>query len=210
MIECGTPLRFRSRLNRTRRRVSLASVLVIAAALPVSAVEIIPRSEWGAKPPVREMVRHQPRQITIHHTATRQRAERSIGAKLRALQGFSQSEGKLADGRTKKSWADVPYHYYIDNKGRVAAARDVAFVGDTNTAYDPTGHIGIVLEGNFEVETLGPAQRSSLIDLLTHLTAVHGISAADIGVHRHHVGTACPGADVMRHLPAILAEVAAR
>ena len=112
----------------------------------------LPRAGWGAAAPAAPMRRHAPDHVTIHHTATLQRPGVPLEEKLRALQRFSQAESPLADGRTKPPWPDVPYHFYVDPYGRVAEARDTAYAGDSNTAYDPAGHLLIVLEGNFEEE----------------------------------------------------------
>src|SRR5689334_276631 len=115
-------------------------------------LKILSRAEWGAKPPVSAMPSNFPVRITIHHTATLQKQERPLKDKLVALQIYSQREDKLANGKTKPVWPDVPYHFYIDCKGDVAEGRELAFTGDTNTEYDTAGHAIVVLEGNFEQE----------------------------------------------------------
>ncbi|SRR6056297_1766098 len=184
-----------------------ALYLIPFSADHATAFEIISRSEWGAKAPVLEMVPHDPDRITIHHSAVRQKPKRTIATKLRSLQNFSQSEGKLADGRTKKAWADIPYHYFIDASGQVAEGRKVGFVGDTNTKYDPKGHIGIVLEGNFEVEHPDHDQKAALFQLLLRLSEEHGIPASAIGAHNHYASTACPGKHMTSELESIIQQV---
>lgn len=146
------------------------------------------------------MTRHEPSRITIHHTASAQRPSRSIGAKLRSLQAFSQSSATLADGRTKKAWADIPYHFYIDANGEIAEGRNIDFVGDTNTAYDPTGHIAIVLEGNFETETPSGFQIASLQNLVQYLALTTGVGSHKVGVHADFASTACPGSNLTHAL----------
>ncbi len=178
--------------------------LLLWPASPVLALDIVPRSEWGAKQPLFEVATHSPVRITIHHTATRQKPSRSIEQKLRSLQAFSQSTGKLADGRTKKAWADVPYHYYIDATGRVAEGREIKFMGDTNTNYDPTGHIAIVVEGNFEVETLNEGQRTALTDLVLDLSQKYDIPKSHVGHHKSYASTLCPGANLANELQTII------
>lgn len=185
--------------------------LLIAVGLglanPVLAQDILPRSGWGAAEPVLSMQAHRPTRITVHHTAVRQKPGRSIEDKLRSLQAFSQREELLADGRTKMAWADVPYHYYIDASGQIAEGRDVGFVGDTNTRYDPTGHIAVVVEGNFEDEHLGDAQRQSLIALLQLLSKRHKVPLTAIDTHQSFAATACPGQNLAAEFSAILKAV---
>jgi hypothetical protein len=170
------------------------------AASPPPDLTILTRADWNARPPVAEMKSHQPGHITIHHTATRQNPQRSLADKLQGLQKFSQNEGKLASGRTKPAWPDVPYHFYIDCHGAVAEGRDVNFVGDTNTEYDPTGHVLVVLEGNFEEETVTEAQWATLQKLVAWLTARYRVSPEKVQSHQDYAKTLCPGKDLYRRL----------
>ena len=120
---------------------------------------------------------------------------------MRSLQAFSQSEGILAGGRRKPAWPDVPYHFYIGLDGRIAEARDINFVGDTNTDYDPTGHVLIVLEGNFEKEHASQQQLRALDELSLWLAVTWKIPAAKIKGHRDYAATACPGKNLLNKLP---------
>jgi hypothetical protein len=136
---------------------------------------------------------HTIKRITIHHTANRQRPDMPLPKKLQKLQRFSQSPGKLASGKSKPAWPDIPYHFYIDANGKVAEARDPAFTGDTSTEYDPTGHLLIVLEGNFEKEAPTPQQLRALEGMLLWAAAKYRVAADRIAGHRDFAKTACPG-----------------
>lgn len=168
-------------------------------------LEILARSAWGAQPPVAAMLRHTPRRITIHHTAVRQNPGRTLADKLKALQQFSQNPGVLGNGKPKPAWPDVPYHYYIAADGAVAEGREIQFVGDTNTEYDPTGHALVVLEGNFEEEQPTPAQLASLRRMIAWLAGRFDVPAARVGGHQDFARTLCPG----RNLQALLPELRA-
>ncbi|HEX2191488.1 MAG TPA: peptidoglycan recognition family protein, partial [Longimicrobiaceae bacterium] len=156
------------------------------------------------RPPAGPMRAHRIARITIHHTASRQRPDRSLPEKLRGLQEFSQSRAPLAGGRVKEPWPDVPYHYYVDLEGRVAEARDPRWAGDSNTAYDPAGHLLIVLEGNFEEEYATAPQVEALRRLVTWAAAKWEVPRSRIGDHNDHADTLCPG----RRLEALLPGVA--
>lgn len=173
-----------------------AIVLITFAAMAPcarAAPEVMSRQQWGAHDPVLPMTRQVPMRITVHHTASRTKPGLSITSKLKNLQSFSQSRSKLADGRTKKPWPDIPYHFYIAVDGKIAEGRPIGFVGDTNTSYDPTGHITIVVEGNFEIEKPSAAELASLKSLIGSLAAQYHIAPALIGVHSDFAQTACPG-----------------
>lgn len=192
------------------RRSTLATALAFSIAAcasrgtPAAAVPDVPivmRAEWGAHDPVLPMREHRIERITIHHTATRQDTSRSLAEKLRGLQAFSQRDDSLADGRRKPAWADIPYHYYIAVDGTVGEARSWRYVGDTNTRYDPTGHLLIVVEGNFEQEQLTEPQRRALESFVTTIAHRFGVPGSRLGAHKDFASTRCPGANLYAELP---------
>ncbi|MBA4149459.1 MAG: N-acetylmuramoyl-L-alanine amidase [Verrucomicrobia bacterium] len=164
-------------------------------------LNVITRTEWGANPPVAEMKAHKPEFITIHHTGTKQNPGRTVEDKLRGLQKFSQREDQLASGKTKPAWPDVPYHFYISVDGKLAEGRDLKFVGDTNTEYDPTGHLLVTLEGNFQEEKPSDAQMKTTRQLVRFLAKRYKVPASKIGSHKDYAKTACPGENLQMLLP---------
>lgn len=195
-------------------KCAAAGVLVAGSVLAGAAVAqertILSRSGWGANPPTLEMPANAALRLTVHHTATRTNPGRPLATKLKSLQAFSQSQAKLADGRSKPAWADVPYHFYIGADGGIAEGREVRFVGDTNTNYNPYGHVSVVVEGNFEVEQPSPLQIAALEQLLVHLALTYGLDADSIDSHRTFAATACPGKNLLALMPDIKADVARR
>lgn len=216
-VRRGPPVRVILDRMRTIRPVGFLLLALCSCAAPQSTVTnspagltILSRADWSANPPVAVMKSHQPGRITIHHTATLQKPGRSLKDKLQALQKFSQHEGQLGDGRPKPAWPDVPYHFYIDCQGKVAEGRDVNFVGDTNTAYDPSGHVLVVLEGNFEEEPVTDAQWTALTSLVNWLAARYHVRPADVQGHKDFARTACPGKNLQVRLPKLRAALAPR
>jgi len=169
--------------------------------------ELLDRVAWGAKPPLPGMRPHKPYSIIVHHTAVRQNPKTSLAVKLRGLQSFSQAQRKMSDGRSLPPWPDLPYHYYIGADGTVGEGRDVNFAGDTNTNYDPTGHVQVVLEGNFEIEQPTAEQIEALKKVLMWQAARWKVPISTITVHRDHAGTACPGKNLAALMPSILKEL---
>lgn len=185
----------------------LLALLIATPVFAEDSVTIMTREQWGAHAPVMAMKKQSPVRLTVHHTATQAKPKASLASKLKSLQAFSQKDARLADGRIKKAWADVPYHYYIDVNGAVGEGRPAEFVGDTNTKYDPAGHITIVVEGNFEKETPSKAEVDALVGLLVMLARRYHIDADKIGAHRQFAQTACPGKNMMALMPEIVARV---
>lgn len=182
-----------------QENIALLSATVL---LQNSRPDIISRKKWKAKKTIGKVKRHTISSITIHHTATLQNQNLSIEKKMQNLQNFSQNESRLASGKLKPVWFDVPYHYYIDFEGKIAEGREIKFVGDTNTEYDPTGHALIVLEGNFETEEPSSKQQESLHKLATWLAAKWKVPALEIKAHNDFAATACPGKNLKKMLPA--------
>jgi hypothetical protein len=165
--------------------------------------KILSRQEWKAKDAIGVMQQHTIKHITIHHTASPQKEGITIEKKMQNLQNFSQSESRLASGKIKPVWADVPYHYYIAVDGQIAEGRDIRYVGDTNTDYDPRGHALIVVEGNFEKEQPSLKQQTSLLKLVAWISANYEVSVSEIKGHNDYASTACPGINLKKLLPTL-------
>lgn len=166
------------------------------AATPV----IVSRNEWGARPPVVQRIRHQPNRITLHYTGVAPKPELSLEQKLLNLQAWCQREDKLASGKIKPIWADIPYHYYISLDGRIGECRQAIFIGDTNTEYDPTGHLLVVIEDD-QTALITKAQRVALRNLVPWLAREWQIPAERLATHRDFAKTDCPGDEITALLP---------
>jgi hypothetical protein len=140
--------------------------------------------------------------LTLHHQGEIWHHGDDVPAYLRRLQTWS---------RQTKHWADIPYHYVVAPDGVVYAARPSGLAGDTNTEYDPTGHLLVMLLGNFEEQQPTEAQWDATVALVARLLAEHGLPATAIGSHRDYSAqTVCPGANLYRRLEEFRVQVAAR
>jgi hypothetical protein len=169
---------------------------------------IITRKQWKAKELRGEGTPHTIHCITIHHTGVAQKVGTTIEKKLQGLQTYSQSESRLASGKLKPAWLDVPYHFYISVDGKIAEGRPIRFVSDTNTEYDPTRHATIVVEGNFETEQPTDEQLEALQALTAWLSVEYQVPASRIKAHNDYARTACPGVNLKKSLPALVEKVA--
>lgn len=190
------------------RVVMLSAAVVLASTVSAlsadsAAPEILPRSNWKAKPGIIKLMKPQtPREIIIHHTSVKQQPKISLERKMRGLQGFSQRKGKVGK-RRKPAWGDVPYHYYIGVSGRIGEGRDINYAGDTNTKYSTADRIQVVLEGYFDKEKPNPAQLGSLKSLTLWLAKKYNVPSDKITGHNDHASTDCPGKHLKVHLPAL-------
>lgn len=186
------------------KRVFALAIVIITLGIYVDAQKqpsVISRAEWKANKPVGEGKKHKIEFITIHHTATKQRTDLTIETKLKNLQAFSQRDDKLASGKLKPAWFDVPYHYYIAVDGKIAEGREIEYAGDTNTEYDPAGHALIVLEGSFGTDEPNAEQVKSLKAMVKWLASKYKVSGDKIKGHRDYAETGCPGANIEKLFP---------
>jgi hypothetical protein len=178
-----------------RRALWVPPVAVGATLLGASAAEaatrrvaLLRRSAWDARPAAGPFVRHQISHITIHHSGVILRDNRKAPAQLRTFQADHQAKG----------WPDIAYHLLIDRHGHVYRGRPIWAVGDTNTSYNPRGHLLVMALGNFEEQAVSAAQFSSLLNVLAWGCSRFGIAPAAIRGHRAYASTLCPGASLGR------------
>jgi hypothetical protein len=142
-------------------------------------------AQWGGTPAdASRAKRHVPTRITLHHQGEAFPPNRDPHEYLRALQSWSRSE---------KKWIDIPYHYIIDLSG-------INFAGDTNTAYDPTGHALIEVVGNYQETLPSQAQLDAVVRTMAMLAVKYHISPEQIAGHRDFADTECPGKNLYRYL----------
>ncbi len=157
-----------------------------------SAITIIPRSGWTANEP-RAFKQHTPVRITIHHEGTKLEVTEDAARKIKNIQVWGMGPDR--------NWADIPYHFLIAPDGKIYEGRHVNTVGETNTEYDPTGHLLITCLGNLEVQEVPPAQLKSLIDLIAHVSVKYKIPAETLASHRDYSKqTTCPGKNLYQYL----------
>jgi hypothetical protein len=212
MIVTFTGMRPRlRRINWSHASIFLATIVAChnppGAPPMLQGTRFVPRAAWGAHAPVLPMSEHVPKRLTIHHTATIQNPARTIEQKMAGLQAFSQRDDSLASGKKKPAWADVPYHYYVAVDGAVAEGREWRYAGDTNTEYNPVGHLLVVVEGNFETDTLTSAQHRTLDALIPTLARHFGIAGSMLAAHRDFANTQCPGRNLYAEIPRLRAMI---
>ncbi len=181
-----------------------------ARSLLPEGVEIVTRDAWGGTPPVGPMIPQTPEALTIHHSGTPMKPDVAPDETLRALLAFSTRRDTLGNGHVKEPWPDIPYHFYITPDGSILEARDVAYEGDTNTRYDLSDQVLVVVEGNFEIEEPTEAQMTSLLALSEALARQWGFGPTSVEGHRDRAPeqTVCPGDALEARFPEIRAAVA--
>lgn len=117
--------------------------------------------------------------IVLHHTAVNQCTPQAL------------HQAHLNNG-----WAGIGYHYFVSKDGKVYRGRPWDAVGAHCTGYN-VNSVGVVAEGNFETETMPPAQKQALVLLCRELRNLYP-DALVVG-HGDLVPTACPGQNFPLH-----------
>ncbi len=156
-----------------------------------AAVTIIPRSGWDAAAP-KPYKQHTPVRITVHHEGTKLLPTTDAAKKIHNIQKWGMGPDR--------NWADIPYHFLIAPNGTIYEGRNVNTVGETNTEYDPAGHLLICCLGNLEEQEVSQEQRSSLIALIAHVSKKYKIPVETLATHKDHSSqTTCPGKNLYRY-----------
>lgn len=135
---------------------------------------------------LRLRIPHEITHVTLHHTGDARplRPEDDPAAKLRGLQTW---------GANDRNWWDVPYHFLIDLEGDIHEGRDWHYMGETNTTYDPRGHLLISIIGNYGVQEPTPAQIAAIADLMAWGISRFDVPLDNLGGHYDYAETSCPG-----------------
>ena len=96
-------------------------------------------------------------------------------------------------------WADIGYHFVVDPSGRVWAARPLDRQG-AHVKNENEHNLGILVLGNFEVQTPTPAAMTSLDALVVEAAMVNRVPLSNVRTHREWNPTACPGASLQAHM----------
>ncbi len=155
-----------------------------------SAIALIqPRSSWQAAP-ARTYKQHTPVRITIHHEGGKVLSDTASAAtRLKNIQTWCMGPDR--------NWADIPYHFLIAPDGTIYEGRNPFVTGETNTEYDPTGHLLISFLGNYEQQTITPHLLDVLTRLIAHFCRQYNISPETIATHRDYSKiTTCPGKNI--------------
>ena len=166
-------------------------------ALEVATVASLPpevaASDSAGGAGLRLRVPHRITHVTLHHSGSAEplRPEDDVAEKLRALQSW---------GAADRNWWDLPYHYLIGLDGTIYEGRDHRYSGETNTRYDPRGHLLISVVGNYGIQEPTAAQLDAIADLMAWAVTEFDVPLDRIGGHYDYADTSCPGTHLVRYL----------
>jgi hypothetical protein len=186
---------------RARAEAGLQATRGLRSGTPAAATDpvlaqVVPRSKWGAAPPVpANLTRNgQPwRRITVHHSA---RPTSEIGGSSLASSADTIRKIQLVHMRDR-AFGDIGYHFLIDPAGRIFQGRTLEWQGAHAEGSNNVANIGVCLLGDFDHERPTSKALRALEGLVGSLSKQHSIAASAIKGHEQFKPTECPGTYLM-------------
>lgn len=162
-------------------------------------IDIIPNTEWGYGYGLGWGLRPLPAEyVILHHSTTASPPmnasfQQDVAA-IKHLDWIGYERFKGSDGGYKRpEGAGISYTWGVPKSGRVFEGHDVRRNSSHTYGYNRNG-VGIVLIGNYENDTVTPAQIESIARLLLQAKADGHIKHARIDYgHDDVYATLCPG-----------------
>lgn len=156
-------------------------------------MDVVTRSEWGAKrPKSRRLIQLPVKKLWLHHTAGSERG----AAGVRRIQDFH-----MAPKPHGRDWSDIAYSWvYCPYERKVYEARGAGVAGAHTQGYNSTSH-ALCIMGNFDRD----AVPDTLIADVAEFVRWHRQYGPDqlTGGHRDVGNTSCPGGNLYRRIPDI-------
>jgi hypothetical protein len=154
-------------------------------------VIIVPRTDWTEARPRMALIAPMGgvSRITVHHTAGEIQTDAwaPTAGELESIREFH-----AGTRTTDRNWADIAYHFVVDRAGRVWQARPLAYQG-AHVRLHNAHNLGIVLLGNFEVQSPSAAQLTALREFIGFLRKIYQVPLNEVYTHGELGETECPG-----------------
>jgi hypothetical protein len=207
----GGLLAIRRRLETNLQATGISSTQTAASTNTpaVTMPPILPREAWNARP-VNHLARNENGYASADNPYGWLEYEGDL-AQIYKTVAIHHSYPILRDTGTMRdiqdlhldqdNWADIAYHFGIDGKGNIYTGRDIHARGASVAGFN-TGTIGVVLFGDFQIETPSPAQLVAVQSLVNWLKATYSITHL-AGHYEFNPITVCPGPNLKSHLDEI-------
>ncbi|MGH3741593.1 MAG: peptidoglycan recognition protein family protein [Micromonosporaceae bacterium] len=185
-----------------------------AALAAVTRPKIYTTDEWGAAPPKQaiDVVNRKPIKIIIHHTATANSSDFTVGHAFSLARGIQQAH-------FNRGWRDSGQQFTISRGGHILTgrhrSRTVLIGGEKHViGAHCTGQndvaVGIENEGTYTNVQIRDYHYKRLVRMCAFICQKYGIDPARIRAHREFVATQCPGDRLFARMPKLRDDVRAR
>ena len=157
-------------------------------------LKLVRRAEWANVLPKTWLLRAAGKftRMTVHHSATNLAPDASHADIVECMES-------IRTAHIDRGFADIGYHFAIDNEGRVWEGRSLSYEGAHVAEANPN-NLGVVLLGNFEEQNPTESQLTTLDSLVKLLEVKYKIPRTAIYGHRDLGACACPGKNLYSHV----------
>jgi N-acetylmuramoyl-L-alanine amidase len=159
----------------------------------LTAIGVIPRNQWGARPTSCSSMEDDWYRMAIHHTAGGTTSGGTVQGAVQALQAYAQDSG---------TYCDIPYQFLVGVDGSLWEGRPEGYTSGATGGGNNDGNAAISFLGCF-TESGCPGTPNDVTEpmidagqlIVQTLADMHGISMSDVRGHRDWPGnsTVCPG-----------------
>lgn len=162
---------------------------------PIKGIKPLPRLRWAKASPITSRMNPMNgiERITVHHegwTPVHFSDVRSTAERLETIR---------AAHLERMTAGDIGYHYIIDRAGRIWQGRDLRYQG-AHVKDQNEHNIGVMVMGNFDVQSPTRAQYATLQTLLTYLMHEYNVPRSRVFTHQELGTTHCPGTALQKHM----------
>ncbi|MCA9300180.1 MAG: N-acetylmuramoyl-L-alanine amidase [Phycisphaerales bacterium] len=167
----------------TRAAIEPAPTVVDPGRLP----QVMSRRLWTREVPILSRADRMGTidRITVHHAGLGAFTDTSRDGAASMLEIIRRAH-------VNNGWADIGYHFVIDPAGRVWEGRTTQLQG-AHVKYNNERNLGIMLLGNFEIQSPSRPALASLNEFLRSSRARYRIPARNVFTHKELRPTLCPG-----------------
>lgn len=159
-------------------------------------VDMLSRSEWGARQGRCTKKSTSTNRMTLHHTMGPANSTIAPAARIRQIQSYHMDV---------HGWCDIGYHYLVSANGQVWEGRSSLERG-AHTANNNEGNLGIAVVGNYDRDLLPNKGVKVLGALVSRLALIHSIDIGeDFRSHAAYGSLLCPGESLNSQVPEIRA-----
>jgi N-acetylmuramoyl-L-alanine amidase len=150
-------------------------------------IKFEPRSQWTDIPVKAWRLREAGKfdRITIHHQGGEVTTSTDRDRVIRNISG-------VLTGHAGRGYGDIGYHFVVDYAGTAWEGRSLVYEG-AHVAEQNEKNIGIMLLGNFELQSPSEAQMGCLKKMIATLRDHYQVKKHRIYGHRDLGASACPG-----------------
>lgn len=139
---------------------------------------------------------------------------KGIGEQVKNIQKYHIKKAgtpMFRRGGPDVKWGDIAYHFVVDRFGNIVEGREIRYKPASGTIYGTggrntlfryrtgtAGHFTVVILGNYDYEELTEYGLRGIVRVLSAGQRKFRVPTKNIGAHKDHAATSCPGENIYK------------